>query len=50
MSEHPNAAAIRAQTEALNRGDTQTMAVSLADDVVWHEIGSPEHLVGPTTV
>lgn len=50
MSEHPNAAVIRQQTDAMNRGEMQAMADALADDVIWHEIGSPEPVRGKAAV
>ncbi len=41
MSEHPYATLYRKVTEALMEGDLNAMADSLADDVVWHQIGAP---------
>ena len=46
MSEHPNAVMARQIADALSRGDMQDLAEFLADDVVWHEIGSAEPLRG----
>jgi ketosteroid isomerase-like protein len=46
MSEHPNATTIRNMWDALGRGDMAAMANTLADDVVWHEIGNPEPVRG----
>ena len=46
MAEHPNAAAARRATDAMQQGDMQAMADFLADDVVWHMIGSTEPLRG----
>ena len=37
MSEHPNAAAVRAAYQAVERGDMETFAAALDDDIVWHE-------------
>jgi ketosteroid isomerase-like protein len=42
MSEHPNAAKARELLDAFNRGDVQAIDSSVADDVIWHEIGRPE--------
>jgi uncharacterized protein len=46
MSEHPNAAMVRAMNDAMSAGDMQKLADALADDVVWHEIGNPEPVRG----
>jgi ketosteroid isomerase-like protein len=46
MSEHPNATTIRNMWDAVGRGDMAAMANTLADDVVWHEIGNPEPVRG----
>ncbi len=46
MAEHPNVALVRKTIDALNRGDTEAMAASLADDVVWHYIGGTEPVRG----
>jgi len=46
MADHPNAAMVRSMMESLNSGDLEGMADSLADDVVWHEIGNPEPVRG----
>jgi uncharacterized protein len=47
MAEHPNAAAIRAVAErAEQSGDIMSDMDMLADDVVWHEIGSDEPIRG----
>jgi ketosteroid isomerase-like protein len=46
MGEHPNATFIRETLDALNRGDLQALAERIADDVVWHEIGSSEPVRG----
>ena len=37
MSDHENAAAIRAAYEAMQRGDMATMAGFIDENVVWHE-------------
>jgi len=42
MTEHPNATMARKLWAAMEGGDMQTVSDSLADDIVWHEIGSPE--------
>jgi len=42
MADHPNAALMRAATDALNAGDMQAMTDLIADDVVWYEIGRSE--------
>jgi ketosteroid isomerase-like protein len=46
MAEHPNTTAIREMTDAMNRGDMEGSAEWLADDVVWHEIGNPNPVMG----
>ena len=46
MTDHPNAAIIRASVEAMNRGDLEGAAEYLADDVEWHEIGRAEPIRG----
>ena len=46
MPDHPNAVVVRRATDALMQGDMQGMADSLADDVVWHMIGSNEPIRG----
>ena len=42
MADHPNAVMARNAIDSLNRGDWETMSASLADDVIWHEIGRDE--------
>ena len=42
MPEHPNVALARDMLDAMNRGDMEAIAGFIADDVVWHEIGSAE--------
>jgi ketosteroid isomerase-like protein len=37
MTDHDNAAAVRAAYEAMQRGDMATMAGFIDEDVVWHE-------------
>lgn len=46
MAEHPNAVMARSMADALSRGDMQALEGFLADDVIWHEIGSAEPLRG----
>jgi uncharacterized protein len=47
MADHPNAAIIRAASEEMARtGDMTSQMDRLADDVVWHEIGSDEPVRG----
>lgn len=47
MADHPNAATVRAIAERAERGGDMTAAFeSLADDVVWHEIGRDEPIRG----
>ena len=46
MSEHPNAAIVRRMSEAMSHGDMQQTAEMLADDVIWHEIGSRDPVRG----
>ena len=40
MGDHPNAALLRGAFESFNAGDTEGFGALLADDVVWHTIGS----------
>ena len=40
MTDHPNAVTMRAALEAFLRGDMETLAGSIADDVVWHAPGA----------
>ena len=42
MQEHPNATRAREMTAAMSRGEWQKLDDYIADDVVWHEIGSTE--------
>jgi uncharacterized protein len=42
MSEHPNASLVRAMLDAINHGNMAELDNYLADDVVWHEIGTSE--------
>jgi ketosteroid isomerase-like protein len=37
MNEDPNAALVRSAYEAVERGDLETFAAALDDDIVWHE-------------
>ena len=46
MQEHPNAAIARQMADALSRGDMEALDGLIADDVVWHAIGSFEPLRG----
>ncbi len=46
MTEHPNAAMARQVADALSRGEIRELAEFLAEDVIWHEIGSAEPLRG----
>jgi ketosteroid isomerase-like protein len=46
MSEHPNAALYRSVMERFGEGDTSAFEDSIADDVVWWQIGSPEPVRG----
>jgi uncharacterized protein len=50
MDEHPNAAWFREMGAKVDAGDFQAMMDSLADDVVWHEIGSDQPLHGKEAV
>ena len=40
MSEHPNATVVREMNEAMVGGDLEGAAARVADDIVWHQIGS----------
>ena len=40
-ADHPNAKLLREGLEAFDRGDMQFFADSVADDIVWHQIGAP---------
>lgn len=46
MADHPNAAIVRRTLESFNTGDMQAMADGLDDNVVWHEIGNPNPVMG----
>lgn len=47
MADHPNAAKIRAASEAMEQsGDMTSQLDMLSDDIVWHEIGSDEPIRG----
>ena len=47
MDDHPNAAAVRSAAERTEQsGDMMSALDMLADDVVWHEIGSAEPIRG----
>jgi ketosteroid isomerase-like protein len=40
-TEHPNAKLVREGLDAFNSGDYDAYGASLADDIVWHQIGAP---------
>ena len=47
MADHPNAAKIRAASEAIEQsGDPTSADGDASDDIVWHEIGSDEPVRG----
>ncbi|HYI66427.1 MAG TPA: nuclear transport factor 2 family protein [Candidatus Limnocylindrales bacterium] len=47
MADHPNAAKLRAASDAIEQsGDMTSQMDMVADDVVWHEIGSDEPVRG----
>lgn len=46
MQEHPNATLARQAFDGMSTGDPAKAAQVLADDVVWHEIGSEEPIRG----
>ncbi|MEA2651990.1 MAG: uncharacterized protein QOI85_1711 [Chloroflexota bacterium] len=47
MADHPNAAKIRAASDAIEQsGDPTSQMEMLSDDIVWHEIGSDEPVRG----
>ena len=47
MADHPNAAKLRAASEAMEQsGDMTSQIDMIADDIVWHEIGSDEPIRG----
>ena len=47
MADHPNAAKLRAASEAIEQsGDLMSQMEMLDDDVVWHEIGRDEPIRG----
>jgi ketosteroid isomerase-like protein len=51
MDDHPNAAAVRAAAERTEQsGDMMAAVDMLADDVVWHEIGSDEPIRGKQAI
>lgn len=37
MTEHPNVAKLRSTYEAVERGDMETFAAALDEDILWHE-------------
>lgn len=47
MADHPNAAKVRAASEAMERsGDVMSQIELLDDNIVWHEIGRDEPIRG----
>jgi ketosteroid isomerase-like protein len=40
-TEHPNAKLVREGLDAFNSGDYEAYGTTLADDIVWHQIGAP---------
>lgn len=46
MTDHPHAIAYREATEKYLAGDAEAFADMIADDVVWHQIGSDEPVRG----
>ena len=46
MSDHPHAARYRQMSAAMNAGDMSGLDESIADDVVWWEIGASEPVRG----
>lgn len=46
MSEHPKLAVVRQMSEAMAAGDMATAASFVADDIVWHQIGTSEPIRG----
>ncbi len=51
MADHPNVAAVRAVAERAEQSGDMTEGLDLlAEDVVWHEIGSDEPLRGKQAV
>lgn len=46
MSDHPNAARYRQLSEAMNAGDMSQLGDSIADDIEWWQLGSPEPIRG----
>ena len=47
MADHPNAAKLRAASEAMeSSGDMMSQIDMLDDNVVWHEIGADEPIRG----
>jgi ketosteroid isomerase-like protein len=47
MADHPNAAKVRAASDAMEQGGDVASQMDLVDDnVVWHEIGSDEPVRG----
>ena len=46
MSEHPNVTILREMHKAMQDGGPEAMIKTVADDVVWHEIGSSEPVRG----
>ena len=50
MAEHPNAARFREVMDAINEGNIDVVMDALADDVVWHTIGSDQPIRGKENV
>lgn len=46
MQEHPNATLVRKAIKGISAGDFSGQMEILADDVIWHEIGSDEPVRG----
>jgi ketosteroid isomerase-like protein len=46
MDEHPNVALVRRALGAMMEGDGAAVAETIADGIVWHEIGNPEPIRG----
>lgn len=50
MNEHPNAALFREVSAKVDAGDVHAMVATLADEVIWHEVGSDQPLIGKVVV
>lgn len=50
VNEHPNAVLFREVSSKVDAGDVHAMVATLADEVIWHEVGSDQPLIGKAVV